>query len=84
MPAQVTAMTMRQGMRPVLFGLVAGVAIWLFTGRVLSGELYEVQPNDPLALLAVFVALSLTAVAACWAPVRRATRVDPARALRFD
>jgi putative ABC transport system permease protein len=77
-------MILRQGTWPVLFELAAGLATALFAGRLLASELYEIRPNDPLPLFAVATVLLLMAFAACWAPARRATRVDPLRALRFE
>jgi predicted permease len=83
-PAQVMSMMLRQGMRPVVFGLAVGLAASSVAGRFLASELYEIRPNDPFPLLAVAAALLLTAFAACWAPARRATRIDPVRALRSE
>jgi ABC-type antimicrobial peptide transport system permease subunit len=83
-PGQVMSMMLREGILPVLRGLAIGLAASLLAGRFLASELYEVRPNDPIPLLAVAAALLLTAIAACWAPARRATIVDPIRALRFE
>jgi predicted permease len=83
-PAQVMSMVLRQGMRPVLPGLVVGLAASLVAGRFLASELYEIGPANPVPLSAVAAALFFTAFAACWAPARRATVVDPLRALRSE
>ena len=78
------SMVLRQGMRPVLPGLVIGLAASLVAGRFLASELYEIGPANPVPLSAVAAALFFTAFAACWAPARRATVVDPLRALRSE
>jgi putative ABC transport system permease protein len=83
-PSQVMSMVLLQGMQPVLLGLVAGLATSLLAGRLVASELYEIAPNDPFPLAAVATALFFTALAACWAPARRATLVDPLRALRSE
>jgi predicted permease len=83
-PAQVVSMMLRQGIWPALRGLMLGIPGSLLAGRVLAGELYAIMPNDPLPLLAVTAALLFAAAAACWAPARRSTRIDPLRALRFE
>ena len=83
-PAQVMSMMLRQGIWPVLRGLVVGIAVSLLAGRFLASELYQIRPTDPIPLCTVAVALLFTAYAACWAPARRATRVDAVRALRFE
>jgi putative ABC transport system permease protein len=83
-PSQVMSMILRQGIAPVLRGLVIGLAVSLLAGRLLASELYEIAPNDPVPLCCVALALLLAGVVACWAPARRATRIDPLRALRFE
>ncbi len=73
-----------QGLRPALAGVAAGLALALVSGRVIRGELYAVQPQDPLTFIAVTGLLLVVVVAACLVPARRATRVAPAIALRSD
>ncbi|HKN60240.1 MAG TPA: ABC transporter permease, partial [Candidatus Acidoferrales bacterium] len=79
-PTNILSMVMRRGLVPVTFGLVAGVAGALALGKVLSGLLFAVSPYDWRTILGVIVLTMICAVAACWIPARRATRVDPLEA----
>jgi ABC-type lipoprotein release transport system permease subunit len=63
-----------------LLGLAAAVA----SARLLRGFLFEVNPLDPLTLCAVPVLMLLLALLAAWAPARRASSIDPMRALRTE
>ena len=65
-------------------GVVAGVAGALAASRLLTALLYEVSPTDPAALLGACALLLAVAVVAAYLPARRATRIDPARALRVE
>jgi len=78
------AMVLRQAMTPVALGLAAGLMGALAAGRVLSSLLYEVSPSDPVVIGAVLLLLASVALAACYLPARRATRVDPLVALRYE
>lgn len=80
----VTRMVVRQGMIPVALGVAAGIAGSLAAGRVLASLLYEVSPRDPVVIGGVAVVLLAVAAAACYLPARRATRVDPLTALRYE
>jgi ABC-type lipoprotein release transport system permease subunit len=64
----------------VAVGVAAAFAVTRYLGRVL----YDVRPGDPLTLAVVAATLLLVALAACWTPARRATRVDPMVALRYE
>lgn len=77
-------LVLRQGMRPVLAGLVVGVGAALVLGRFLQGLLHEVAPADPGAITAALAPLLLVATLACWAPARRAARINPVTALRVE
>jgi ABC-type antimicrobial peptide transport system permease subunit len=74
----------RQGIQPVFGGLVAGVAAALGAGQLISSFLFGTEPRDPAAIAAVVVMILLVAAAACWAPARRASRIDPMAALRNE
>jgi ABC-type antimicrobial peptide transport system permease subunit len=72
------------GMRLAVLGLVIGlVASWALT-RFISSLLYGVTPTDPLTFSAVSVCLLAAAFLACYLPARRATKVDPLEALRYE
>jgi putative ABC transport system permease protein len=81
---QLVAMVVRQGMTPVVAGLGAGVVCSLAVSRLIASQLYGVAPNDPLSIAGVVVLLLAVALGACWIPARRATRIDPLTALRFE
>ena len=82
--AQLVGMVVRQGMLPVVVGLGAGVMCSMAVSRLIASQLYGVAPNDPLSIAAVVMLLLAVALCACWIPARRATRVDPLTALRFE
>jgi putative ABC transport system permease protein len=81
---QLAAMVVRNGMRPVIWGLAAGLGLALAGSRWIASQLFVVAPNDPWALSGVTILLLAVALGACWIPARRAMRVDPLRALRFE
>jgi putative ABC transport system permease protein len=82
--ADVLQLIVRQGMALVLIGLAVGVAGALALTRVMSSLLFDVKPWDPLTLTSVSVLLAAVAFAASYIPARRATRVDPMIALRYE
>ena len=71
-------------MRLVLIGLSIGVLAALALTRVLRSLLYEVTPTDPLTFVVVSLLLVAIALIACWLPARRATKVNPMVALRYE
>jgi putative ABC transport system permease protein len=82
--ADVLGILVRDGMLPVLGGIVAGVLGAFALARVLEGLLFGVAAADPLTFVVAPLALALTALLACLLPARRATHVDPAHVLRSD
>jgi putative ABC transport system permease protein len=74
-------MVVRRGMRQAVLGLAAGLAGALVLTRGLEGLLFQVSPTDPATLGSVSFLLLVVALAACYWPARRATKVDPVRAL---
>jgi predicted permease len=75
-------LVLAQGLTLAMAGLGAGLTTAFFVLRVLQSLLFGVRATDPVTLLAVVVALSVTTMAACYVPARRATRVDPMESLR--
>jgi len=68
----------------IAVGAMAGIAVALGVTRLLTSFLYGVKAGDPITLLAVAALLALVALAACYIPARRATKVDPLVALRYE
>lgn len=77
-------MVIRQGMLLAAIGLVVGIAGAFWLTKFLTGFLFGVKTWDPLAFILTPILLSAVALAAVWLPARKATRVDPMSALRFE
>jgi putative ABC transport system permease protein len=82
--AGVMALVVRQGMSLALVGSAAGIVGSLLLSRLMTKMLYGVRPTDPLIFGGVAVVLGLVALAATYIPARRATRIDPMVALRYE
>jgi predicted permease len=78
----VLLLVLRQHVKPALIGVGLGLAGALALARFMESMVYGVRPTDPLTLAAMAVGLLAVAVAACWIPARRATKVDAIVALR--
>jgi putative ABC transport system permease protein len=74
----------RQGMKPVVFGLVIGVGAALALGRLIASQLYETSAHNPLLLIATIAVLGIAALLACLFPARRASLLNPVEALRVE
>ena len=80
----VISLVLRSALVQVGIGLAIGIPVALVGGRVLAGQLYGVKSHDPLILGLAMVILAACAVFAASIPARRATKVDPLRALRYE
>ena len=83
-PGNVLRMILTQGLRLALMGVALGLAASLALTRLMTGLLFGLKPSDPETFVLVTAALLAVAVAACWIPARRATRVEPVIALRYE
>jgi predicted permease len=83
-PGQVLKLVMREGMRLCLIGAVAGVALALVVMRLASSVLFGIASNDLITCLGATSVLIFFALVATWVPARRASRIDPIEALRWE
>ena len=83
-PRSVLGLVVGQGMTLAVIGVVAGIAGALVLTRVMTAVLYDVRATDPMTFAIVVVVLLGTALIASWLPARRALRIDPVQALRYD
>jgi putative ABC transport system permease protein len=77
-------LVMREGGVMTAAGVIVGLVTGLIAARSLSAILFGVPPADPVSLVAAAAVLAITAMAACYVPARRASRVDPARTLTIE
>jgi putative ABC transport system permease protein len=77
-------MVLSQGMRFTAIGLGAGLALALALTRLMAGILFGISPTDPATYATILGLLAIIALLACYLPARRATRVDPMVALRYE
>jgi putative ABC transport system permease protein len=80
----ILAMTARQGLALVGIGIGIGLVGALALTRVMAGLLYGVGATDPATFAAIVLLLALVSMFACYVPARRATRIDPLIALRYE
>jgi putative ABC transport system permease protein len=83
-PKDVRNLIFGEGFRLIASGVLAGIVLAIILSRVLSTFLFEVRPTDPITLIVVACLFVGVAMLACWAPVRRATKIDPLEALRYE
>lgn len=82
--AEVLGMVIKAGLRLVTLGVAIGLIASVVFGRVMATELWGVSSYDPLTLGGMAALLMTICVVACWIPARRAARVDPMIALRYE
>src|SRR5262249_19434785 len=80
----VLQLVVRQGMNPVILGLIIGLAGTFAVGHLIATQLYQISPHDPFLLVAATIGLDISALLACVIPTRCATMVDPIQALRTE
>lgn len=83
-PRQILDMVMRETLRLVVLGVAIGVPIAMVASRLIRSELYGLSPNDPLTILITTLVMLGVASLAGYLPARRATKVDPIVALRYE
>jgi putative ABC transport system permease protein len=82
--SNVLGLILGEGLRLAVLGAAIGLAGSFFAARLVSGMLFGVAPSDPFTFASVAVVLVAVAMVACYIPARRATRVDPLVALRYE
>src|SRR5262249_30440387 len=82
--SDVLQLIVRQGLVVALSGAAFGIVGSLLATRLMVSILYGVRPGDPMTIAGVWLVLTLVALLACYIPARRATRVDPMVALRYE
>jgi ABC-type antimicrobial peptide transport system permease subunit len=80
----VLRLVLRQTLVLVVAGLGSGIVLALALSRLMAGLLFDLSPQDPATFISIGLILTAVALIASWVPARRATRVDPLRALRAE
>jgi len=80
----VLRLVLRQGMMPMIAGLAAGALAALAVGSYVSAMLFQVSPHDPIPFAISAAVLMAVSALACWIPARRAARVNPLEAIRYE
>jgi ABC-type antimicrobial peptide transport system permease subunit len=83
-PGDVMRLVLGHGARMALLGVVIGVAAAFGLTRLMAHQLFGVSAHDPFTFVVVAVLLALVSLLACYVPARRAVRVDPLIALRYE
>jgi putative ABC transport system permease protein len=82
--ADVLRMVVRMGLRLIAIGVAMGLLGSAAVGRVIASQVWDVSPYDPATLAAVVTVMAVAGVSACYFPARRAMRVNPIVALRYE
>ncbi|MDT7806521.1 MAG: hypothetical protein QOJ70_334 [Acidobacteriota bacterium] len=83
-PRSILALVLRRGMRLALAGVGLGLMGALALTRLMQSQLFGVSPSEPLTYAGIALLLTTVALLACYLPARRAMRVDPMVALRYE
>jgi putative ABC transport system permease protein len=83
-PRDILSMVLRQSIGIVALGLAVGLAAAFGGTRAIANLIVGIKPTDPLTFATVIILLSAIALIACWIPARRATRISPLTALRYE
>jgi putative ABC transport system permease protein len=83
-PVHVMRLILGEGVRMALVGVITGIIAALALTRLIASQLFGVTSHDPLTFAAVAILLTVVALLACYVPARRAVRVDPLVALRYE
>jgi putative ABC transport system permease protein len=82
--SDISRLVFKEGMLPLIAGLTIGLGMSFVVNKLLSAELVQISPTDPLTLLAAASTLIFAGMLGCWIPALRAVRVDPVVALRHE
>ena len=80
----VLRLVVSEGLKLIVVGLALGTGIAFALGRLLRAFLFGVEPTDLVTFLSVAALFTVVALLACYIPARRATRIDPMKALRYE
>jgi putative ABC transport system permease protein len=83
-PAQVLATVLKKGTRLILAGVVIGLLTGFVLARMLASEFWGISATDSSTFVTVALLALVVGILACWLPARRATKVDPLIALRYE
>jgi putative ABC transport system permease protein len=83
-PVHVMRLILGEGVRMALVGVITGIIAALALTRLIASQLFGVTSHDALTFAAVAILLTVVALLACYVPARRAVRVDPLVALRYE
>ncbi len=83
-PVQVLRLVLGKTTALLVFGSVIGLILTLAAGQVMASIVYQAQPRDPVVMMSVWATISLLGLFSSWSPTRRAMRVDPIVALRYE